>query len=101
MKTIVAILALALLASNATAQPIKIHLFTAPDDAGFVTAESKARQYILQKVTEKMLKEGRVKKEILLVEDAAVTIEILSVETKGTGTSETHTSGLGVALNTP
>lgn len=99
MKTVFAILALSLLAPNVMAQPVKLRLFTAPDDAGFVTAESKQRQYILKEVTKKLSKEA--KKEILLSDDAAVTIEIIAIENKGTGTSETHTSGLGVALHTP
>ncbi|OFW03212.1 MAG: hypothetical protein A3H96_19100 [Acidobacteria bacterium RIFCSPLOWO2_02_FULL_67_36] len=93
MKTALTFLALSLFASSATAQPVKLHLFTKPDDGGFVTAESKGRQEILKDVTKELLK--KAKKDIVLANDAALTVEILGSTSVDISTAETRTSILG------
>lgn len=71
------VMGLSLLAGTARAQtpPIPVHVFTAPDDAGFITAESKARQQALATVTKQLAKASKV---LTLTADATVTVEILS-----------------------
>ncbi len=107
MKKAFTLLALALLvASAAMAQPEKaslvaVRVFTAPDDAGFVTPESKLRQVLLKDVTKKLSNDKDAKRILRLADDAAVTIEILSIVREETGTSKTQTSALGRALLTP
>ncbi len=66
-------------------QKISLRVFTAPDDGGFVTAESKARQALTAAVIKTLSKE----KTIALKDDAPVTLEILSQAVKATGTVET------------
>lgn len=93
---------LSLLASPALAQgkAVKLHVsFLATDDTGFVTAESKDRQAVLTQVLKRLSKaKGLV---VVVDSGAAVTVNIVSHENKGTGASETKTSALGVALQTP
>ncbi len=66
-------------------QKISLRIFTAPDDGGFITAESKARQALTAAVIKTLSKE----KTLVVRDDAPITLEILSRTIKATGTVET------------
>lgn len=84
-----------LVASLASGQPVKVHVFTSPNSSGFVTAESKLRQHYTDLVIKELSKKKKV---VTLSATAALTIEITSVENRGTGASETYNNPTAAAF---
>jgi len=71
-------------AAVASAQ-VKVHVYTSLPTDGFVTAESKVLQTIVQQASKVLAKE---KKLVVLTDDATVSVEVMSYELIRNGTTQ-------------
>jgi len=71
-------------------QLVPVKVFASPDPSGFITQESKSRQYRADELVKALAKQKKNKQVVTVRPDAAISLEILSFEQSPTGTVETY-----------